>query len=59
MTYPKWLKPQYNKLPNSDINVVTNVIPAKNPLMNLKIKLHDSEISLLNETLKYIFPFRR
>lgn len=59
MTYPKWLKPQYSKLPNSDINVVTNVIPAKNPLMNLKIKLHDSEISLLNETLKYIFPFRR
>ena len=27
--------------------------------MNLKIKLHESEIGLLNENLKYIFPFRR
>jgi hypothetical protein len=25
--------------------------------MNLKIKLHESEIPLLNESLKYIFPF--
>lgn len=25
--------------------------------MNLKIKLHDSEITGLNENLKYIFPF--
>lgn len=27
--------------------------------MNLKIKLHESQISLLNENLKYIFPFRK
>lgn len=27
--------------------------------MNLKIKLHESEIALLNENLKYIFPFKK
>ena len=27
--------------------------------MNLKIRLHESEIILLNENLKYIFPFHK
>ena len=59
ITYPNWLKPQYSTLPNCDINLITNVVPKKNALMNLKIKLHESEIGALNENLKYIFPFRR
>lgn len=40
ITYPKWLKPHFKTLPNCQLNVITNVVPAKIPLMNLKIKLH-------------------
>ena len=40
LTYPNWLKPQYSALPNCDLNMITNVVPKKAPLMNLKIKLH-------------------
>lgn len=59
MTLPKWLKTHFRSIPVCDLNVVSNVVPAKAPLMNLKIKLHESEVGLLNENLKYIFPFRK
>jgi hypothetical protein len=54
---PRWLKQNFRSIPACDINLIANVVPQKNPLMNLRVKLHESEIGLLNENLKYIFPF--
>lgn len=59
ITLPKWLKPHFRSIPNCELNLITNVVPNKNQLMNLKIKLHESELILLNENLKYIFPFHK
>lgn len=42
ITFPKWLKPHFKSIPNCDLNAITNVVPNKTPLMNLKIKLHES-----------------
>jgi hypothetical protein len=39
---PKWLKYSFRSIPACDINLMTNVVPQKTPLMNLKIKLHES-----------------
>lgn len=57
ITLPKWLKPNFRSIPACELNLITNVVPSKVPLMHLKIRLHESEIPLLNENLKYIFPF--
>lgn len=39
---PRWLKQNFRSIPACDINLITNVVPQKNPLMNLRIKLHES-----------------
>jgi hypothetical protein len=48
VTFPKWFKTKYNTIPHCELNVITNVVPNKVPLLNLKIKLSDNEIALLN-----------
>ena len=48
LTFPKWLKQSFREMPDCDLHLVTNVIPNKIPLMNLKIKLHESEVGLLS-----------
>lgn len=48
ITLPRWLKSNFSRIPSCEINLVTNVIPAKVPLMNLKVKLHETEIAALS-----------
>ena len=48
ITFPRWLKPAFKAIPAFEVSLVTNVVPPKMGLMDLKIKVHESEVPLLN-----------